>query len=865
MAPVQKIGLEILVNTTTGSTQFFPQIATLSNGGFVVTWTDFVEATSPGDNSVLAVKAQVFTPTGVKTGSEIQVNTATRFDQSDQQITALSDGGFVVTWADFSQGVGGATGDDSSTAIKAQVFAADGTKTGSEILVNTATSSFQNTPQITALSDGGFVASWADFSRGVGGATGDTSIYAVKAQVFAADGAKTGSEILVNTATANGQNDSQITALADDGFVVTWRDFSQGVGGATGDNSSNAVKAQVFTAAGVKTGSEILVNTATLNSQTMPQITALSDGGFVVTWEDASHGSGGATGDASGIAVKAQVFAADGTKTGSEILVNAATRAQQENPQITALSDGGFVVTWEDSSLGLGGASGDSSGIAIKAQVFTATGAKIGSEILVNTETASDQFHPQITATSSGGFVVTWQDGSAFGEAEIKAQIFAADGTRIDSEILVNTATVQDQQRPQITALPDDGFAVTWEDESQGIGGAPGDNGFQAIKAQVFGHNPDPDNPTPPTITTAPDQDVAENSTLAAALTATDPDPSGIDPAVFIISGGADQALFEIVDGNLLFRAEKDFETDQHVYDVEVTASDGINNSSQAITVNLIDVTGATINGTGAADTIDATHAPPGQPFATDEDDTIAGFARGDTIHGLDGGDLIGGGAAGDTLYGDDGNDTLNGGLGVDLMHGGAGDDTYVVDDANDAVIESADEGTDRIAAWSDFTLGDGVENLILKGDGDINGTGNERDNRIYGNDGDNILYGGAGFDFATGIGVDVLFGGAGNDRFVFGAPQDSLVGPRRDVIKDFLVGADQIDLTAIDANTGLAGDQAFDFIGSDAFTGTAGELQAKPWGIHTMVSGDVDGNGLANFQILVTGHIALQETDFLR
>ena len=121
------------------------------------------------------------------------VNTATASNQLGAQVTTLSNGGFVVTWEDYSQGVGGATGDTSEWAVKAQVFAADGTKIGDEILVNTATASNQWDSQITALSNGGFVVTWQDYSQGVGGATGDTSEWAVKAQVFAADGAKIGS------------------------------------------------------------------------------------------------------------------------------------------------------------------------------------------------------------------------------------------------------------------------------------------------------------------------------------------------------------------------------------------------------------------------------------------------------------------------------------------------------------------------------------------------------------------------------------------------------------------------------------------------------------------------------------------------
>jgi hypothetical protein len=291
-------------------------------------------------------------------------------------------------------------------------MAASVTRLGSEFRVNSATANDQTAPEITALSNGGFVVTWVDASAGVGGATGDTSSTAVKAQVFGASGTQVGSEIRVNTATANAQGAPQITALSGGGFVVTWQDGSLGVGGATGDASNTAVKAQVFAAGGSLVGSEIRVNTATANAQSLPEITALSGGGFVVTWQDSSGGTGGATGDSSGLAVKAQVFGSTGSTVGSEIRVNIATANDQSVPEITALSNGGFVVTWQDRSLGVNGATGDTSGAAIKAQVFGATGTRVGSEVRVNSATANDQSAPEITALSNGGFVVTWQDGS---------------------------------------------------------------------------------------------------------------------------------------------------------------------------------------------------------------------------------------------------------------------------------------------------------------------------------------------------------------------------------------------------------------------------------------------------------------------
>jgi hypothetical protein len=506
-ATVSKVGTEFLVNTATADVQGNQQITALSNGSFVVTWQDqsFGVGGATGDSSSFAIKAQVYFADGTRRESELLVNSATAGTQSNPQVTALSNGGFVVTWEDLSAGVGGAVGDGSNTAIKAQVFLADGTRVGSELLVNTATTGAQNFQEVTTLSNGGFVVTWMDASGGVGGAAGDGSGLAVKAQVLLANGTRVGSEILVNTATTSNQNTPQITALSNGGFVVTWQDFSLGVGGATGDTSSGATKAQVFLADGSRVGSELLVNTATTGTQGFAPITALSNGGFVATWADQSLGVGGAAGDSSNTAVKAQVFLADGTRVGGELLVNTATASAQFNPQITALSNGGFVVTWQDNSLGVGGVAGDDSDSAVKAQVFLADGTRVGSEILVNTATLNKQAVPQITALPDGGFVVTWQDlslgvGGATGDDNanaVKAQAFLADGTRVGSEVLVNTATASSQVAPQITVLSNGSFVVTWEDTSLGVGGATGDSSSSAVKAQVFVIT-DQDLPAPP-------------------------------------------------------------------------------------------------------------------------------------------------------------------------------------------------------------------------------------------------------------------------------------------------------------------------------------------------------------------------------
>ena len=529
-----RIGGEILVNSATVGGQDNPQIIVLTDGGFVIAWVDSSEGIggATGDVSGWGIKAQMFAADGAPVGTEILVNTATEGDQFDPELAALSDGGFVITWTDRSAGVGGAVGDSSDTAMKAQIFAASGARVGGEILVNTTTAGQQWVPKVAGLAGGKFVIVWEDNSGGANGSSDDDSGAATRAQLFASDGTRLGGEILVNTATESSQHSPHITALAGGGFVVIWEDESEGVGGAGGDTSDIAVKAQVFTADGVAVGTEILVNSATLSAQYSPQITALGSGGFVVVWHDLSSGVGGATGDNSESAVKAQVFAANGTRVGSEIRVNTATAGDQivDNwqTQVAALESGGFVVTWSDGSAGVGGTTGDAGGWAVKAQVFAADGSSVGSEILVNTATAGHQHLPNITSLVGGGFVITWADnslsvGGATGDASgsaVKAQEFAADGTRVGGEFLVNSATENSQGPPRITALPDGGFVAVWTD-GEGVGGATGDTSSSAVKAQVFGvglAGTTPDGSHPTTVFSGP----TGNSLIDAMIARTD-------------------------------------------------------------------------------------------------------------------------------------------------------------------------------------------------------------------------------------------------------------------------------------------------------------------------------------------------------
>jgi Ca2+-binding RTX toxin-like protein len=240
----------------------------------------------------------------------------------------------------------------------------------------------------------------------------------------------------------------------------------------------------------------------------------------------------------------------------------------------------------------------------------------------------------------------------------------------------------------------------------------------------------------------------------------------------------------------------------------------------------------------------------------------------------------INGTAGLDSLIGSIQNDVIDGGGNADSMAGGAGSDTYFVDHAGDLVDESpvGSDGTDLVISSVTFSLADiihakgTIENLTLTGSA-TSGTGNGVDNVIIGSSNANSLDGGNGNDTLTGgLGKDTLTGGvdADTDIFDFNLKGESKKGALRDVITDFDGGVDEIDVSGIDARTGVAGNQKFLWIGKAAFHEKKGELhyvKLNPAGTandKTIVSGDINGDGKADFQIELTGLHALHKGDFI-
>ncbi|TWF57168.1 calcium-binding protein [Neorhizobium alkalisoli] len=188
--------------------------------------------------------------------------------------------------------------------------------------------------------------------------------------------------------------------------------------------------------------------------------------------------------------------------------------------------------------------------------------------------------------------------------------------------------------------------------------------------------------------------------------------------------------------------------------------------------------------------------------YGTNGKDTISAIVDifGSIIDGKGGNDVIRGNLGTDNLLGGSGNDLVRGGYGNDIVKGGNGDD------------------------------------------------------HLYGDEDDDIISGGMGYD--------VMRGGSGRDTFVFESHYTSKVS-KPDLIVDFK-GAETVDLSAIDANLKEKGDQSFEWIGANKFSGEAGELRFGNKGGDTYVYADLNGDKKADFGVHFKGNLTLAEHMFL-
>lgn len=324
-------GAEFVVNAYTTGSQTGPAVASDANGRFVVVWQ------GSQDGSFSSVHAQRFDASGVREGSELQVNTYTTGGQVNPAVASDADGNLVVVWT------GAGAGDN--VGIFGQRYSSSGAPSGGEFRVNSYAAAGQYWPAVASDASGAFVVAWQSGMGQDGGGQG------VFAQRYDADAVAQGSEFSVNTYTTSNQTFPSVASAADGRFVVVW-------GSAGQDGSGYGVFAQRYDASGTEQGFEFQVNAAITGDQDRAAVAWDAGGRFVVVWRTKAG--------AAGYEVLGRQFAADGAPFGDDFAVNTYTTGAQVDPAVAIDAAGNFVVAWTTDR--------DSSGTAVFARRFAQDG-----------------------------------------------------------------------------------------------------------------------------------------------------------------------------------------------------------------------------------------------------------------------------------------------------------------------------------------------------------------------------------------------------------------------------------------------------------------------------------------------------------
>ncbi|MDX2257577.1 MAG: hypothetical protein NW205_01545 [Hyphomicrobiaceae bacterium] len=354
----------------------------------------------------------------------------------------LADGSYVVFWEDQGPQRLGTTID----VIRGQRFNDRGEEIGGTITVAVSGFNIRN-PEVVPLADGGYMVAY-DRVFSVDGGNNDVDID-IQAQRFTAEGTPVGGIISIDNGT--GVEFDAAVARTSNQVVFAWRDADL--------NGGDIEVARFNTSTGGLT-TPTVINSFTAGDQHFPEVAIdPTTGRYLVVWRSNDNAS-----------IGARLFESDGTPLVQSI---AGTWTGFLNaPTVTGLKGGGFVVTWQESN---------GAGFDIKAQRLNANGQLVGGEFTVDLGNGQLSLIPDIVALADGGFAVTWIEFASFGNpggATLKLKTFNANGVATSTEFTVNTTPidfntgstpVQHQRQVwDVEVLQDGRLLVSWESDVSG-------------------------------------------------------------------------------------------------------------------------------------------------------------------------------------------------------------------------------------------------------------------------------------------------------------------------------------------------------------------------------------------------------------
>jgi Ca2+-binding RTX toxin-like protein len=388
MAVPARFGTVTRLNAGITGAQDTPAVAVLRDGSIVATWTDL--SANAGDIRYRQFDARVVP----STAGDRTAHAATAGVQNGQDIAALTGGGFAMVWTSTIA---------SNADIAARVFNAAGTSTTPDITI-TAAAGNQRQGAIAGTSNGGFVVAWAEENQAISGVTNS----AIMARSHGAGGAPIGAGPVRISGETGGVGGDGAPALAANatGFVAAWQDALPP------DAAIDGIYGRGFTGAllpAVVAGQPAQLDAGPITAfMTDPDVALLANGVQVTVFERRVQNDADFT----------EIMMRRG---GTLSQVNTTAAADQLNPAVAALAGGGFVVVWEDYSQGNANAD-------IRARVFNAAGVATSVDFLVPDapNAVGQQFNPDVAALIDGRFIVTWSTLTSVGGSnlDVAAQVF---------------------------------------------------------------------------------------------------------------------------------------------------------------------------------------------------------------------------------------------------------------------------------------------------------------------------------------------------------------------------------------------------------------------------------------------------------
>jgi hypothetical protein len=417
---------------------------------------------------------------------DFQVNITTSENQQYSDVAHDTTGRFLIAWTSWPN-------DPYREMVHRRVYEADGTPATGELAVGSESDVFQLDAHVCGLADGGWVLAWRarTSTDGTGG---------IRAQRIAADGSPSGSVIVVSTDSlladtfVRGAVNLDVACLPDGGFFVG---YSEGFAPDRESIFEIDVYGRRFDSAGAPLGSSFTVNQDTEGDQGNfggVAVESSLDGSVVVVWSSNCPVGASSAGcpvepDGSASSTQARLYAPDGTP-GDEFRANTTTEGTQGSHGVAAAfdDDGNFVLAWYDGDLSSGSCDGFLPCGGISAQQYDASGNPLGEEFRVNTA-AGRNLHPVVSHDASGGLLFVWErSGPPATETEaLVARRFSNDGKPRGGEFLVTSNPPNSDRDPRISA-GNGNYVVTWSNYGGADGSAVG----------VFARVISLDNPTCP-------------------------------------------------------------------------------------------------------------------------------------------------------------------------------------------------------------------------------------------------------------------------------------------------------------------------------------------------------------------------------